>query len=125
MSAPIPNTCPDINAVQADIQEQSKVLEKTVDLLNKVDEPCEYVKDAISNIEDVIHNLEPLFTEKRYSWHRENPLEALRQSNETLRSYGQDMEEENNVAEARISELEEEVESLKYQLSQFQNDSDN
>jgi len=121
MPAPIPNTCPDINAVQGTIEEQSKILSDALYLLEKEEDPTDYVKDAISKINDVIYNLDPLFCVKKYNWHRDNPLEQLRLQNETLRSYGQDMEEEKNIAEARVSELEARVYDLETEIENLQN----
>lgn len=119
MSVPIPYTCPDIDSIIADLKEQSSELQSA---LNKID-PCQYsdyhliMPDLISSMENVKQFLEVYRHSSR--WGREtNPLELLRQSNDTLRRYGEYMEEQRDQLDDQVSTLEAEVESLEYQLKQ-------
>lgn len=114
MPAPISNTCPDINAVMVDIEDQYISIDKLAGFIQEQHaiEPTSYNDEVIEILNDVALNLKPFFSNTL------NPLEDLRTANDVLRRYGEEMEDENNVAEDKISELEQKIEDLEYLLNQ-------
>lgn len=103
MSAPIKNTCPDIDDIQARI---AKAIQVMTDIDREVDLHFTLsVNEEISDLEGC-----------------NSDLEDLRTANATLRSYGEDMEEqkehfENEYATAisDIEELQQRIDDLKSQ----------
>jgi hypothetical protein len=98
MSAPVGNTCPDIDAIKQTIKEAYANLEMLY-------EACEYALSDknLKLLSDSMELIEPLFA------NRFNPLEDLRDDNYSLRQWGEKNEE-------KIMELEEEIKELSEQL---------
>jgi len=110
MSAPIPYTCPDIDAIKEDLRERRNELDQAFDDLENglIDKAKDLIDGVNQSIAEYINN------------NRNNPLEELRTSNDTLRRYGEDMEEQRDQLDDKLSTVEAEVESLEDQLKDLQ-----
>lgn len=122
MGAPIPYTCPDIDAVIEHIKEQAtelRLLQKKIDKT-----PYEKYEDLMGEVSSSIAGVESeLGTYFEKSWgSSSNPLEKLRSSNDTLRSYGEDMEEQRDQLDDQISTLEAETERLEDKVKDLEKD---
>lgn len=100
MSAPVKNTCPDIDKIIKLIKSAIKVAEYGM-------KNCDRQSDEYDNYKDIINNIEDC----------EGLLESLRSDNEALRSWGKEQEEEVENAANYINDLETEIEKLKQQVS--------
>ena len=88
MSAPVENTCPDI------------------------DRAIEHLKAALSEIKDVIEDKQT-FNSIEYEIDAAiDYFEDLRSSNDKLRSWGQDLEDELQSAGEEINSLEQKIETI-------------
>lgn len=96
MSAPIGNTCPDIDKV---IKRLSPLIEQIGNLKSYDYENTELLKDILEECRWEMDNAVDVF-------------EEMRKANDTLRSWGQQMEEESENASVELSELQEKYESL-------------
>ena len=91
MAAPIGNTCPDIDKLL-------KVIKNLRDLKYIPDDEKE-IKNLFSNIDDELFGIA-------------GSLEELRSSNDTLRKWGKEMEEEAESLSVQYSDLEERYNEL-------------
>ena len=91
MAAPIGNTCPDIDKLL-------KVIKNLRDLKYIPDDEKE-IKNLFSNIDDELFGIA-------------GSLEDLRSSNDTLRKWGKEMEEEAESLSVQYSDLEERYNEL-------------
>jgi len=100
MSAPIGNTCPDIDSVIESIKTSLIYLESAKNELSRerYDETESYIDSAIREIED--------FCDTGYYGKKNNLLEKLRESNSTLRQWGEELEKENEQLQKQIEEME-------------------
>lgn len=105
MSAPVGNTCPDIDSVITGIKESLKCYNNSVsyieDLLDS--EISSWQLDKIENVKSELDDIES------YLWGLEGTMEDLRSANRHLREWGEDkesLEEENSNLFIRIDELE-------------------
>lgn len=95
MGAPIKHTCPDIDKVIAAIRSAMKRAEYGMKGLSKQDEAY----DTFREIEYVLDG-------------EDNRLEELRKSNDILRKWGNELEEENNSLQNYIEELEKKLQAI-------------
>jgi len=96
MSAPIGNTCPDIDKV---IKRLSPLIKQIGNLKSYDYENTELLKDLLEECRWEMDNAVDTF-------------ENLRKANDTLRSWGQQMEEEAENASVELSELQEKYDSI-------------
>lgn len=97
MSAPIHNTCPDIDKAI----DKLKPLIKQIDKFRDSDyENVDFMKDFIY---DVCHAMDSAI----------DSFEDLRKDNDKLRTWGHKMEEEAEGLQVKVMELEEEIETLR------------
>jgi hypothetical protein len=101
-NAPIGNTCPDIDKV---IEVLAGVSDRLRELSDKID--CNLFEAECNDIFEQSGNLKNLFDGRR------SPLEELRSANETLRNWG-------NAECQRADEAEDEVKSLRSQISELE-----
>ena len=96
MSAPIGNTCPDIDKV---IKRLSPLIKQIGNLKSYDYENTELLKDLLEECRWEMDNAVDTF-------------EDLRKANDTLRSWGQQMEEEAESASVELKELQEKYDSI-------------
>lgn len=103
MGAPIGNTCPDIN----------KAIGRLEPLIKQIDKLRE------SDYEDV-KQMEDLLSECRYAMDSAiGSFEDLRKDNDTLRTWGKEMEESAETLQVQVNELTEECERLKEEIAEW------
>jgi len=101
MSAPIGNTCPDID----------KAVKRLQLLIKQIDKFRDYEYENVDFVKDFI-------SECHYAMDASiDSFEDLRKDNDTLRSWGKEMEEEAETLQVRVVELEEKISELKEQLA--------
>ena len=93
MAAPIKHTCPEIDKYIKSIKYQIH-RQRDFDNMSEGD-----IQDVVRNMNDELENCIEY-------------LESLRNSNHTLREWGEDLESKLNNAESSIYELEEQLKSL-------------
>lgn len=103
MGAPIGNTCPDIN----------KAIGRLEPLIKQIDKLRE------SDYEDV-KQMEDLLSECRYAMDCAiDSFEDLRKDNDTLRTWGKEMEETAETLQVQVNELTEECGRLKEEVAEW------
>lgn len=100
MSAPVKQTCPDIDRVIKRIKMALKVATDGRRVFEKGTDEYAYCSD----IEDELYGLE-------------GELEDLRSANDSLRKWGDGLEDDLQKAAEEISDLEDQIETLKSQLA--------
>lgn len=119
MAAPVGNTCPDIDTIQADLKQQQSDLNYIIKEIDKT-QYTDYetlMPDIVKYMENVISALQVYTSSIRWGTET-NPLELLRNSNSALRDWGANSEEEISAMDDKISTLEAEIESFEYQLQE-------
>lgn len=103
MGAPIPNTCPDIDKAIKELQPLVKTIYKMK----------EYEYEDIDTVKDLLSNC-------RYAMDCAiDAFEDLRKANDTLRSWGKEMEEEAETLQVQVDELKETIGKLEEQIEEL------
>lgn len=100
MSAPIGNTCPDID----------KVIKRLMPLVKQIGNLKSYDYENTELLKDLLEECR---------WEMDNAVdtfEDLRKANDTLRSWGQQMEEEAENASVELKELQEKYDNILVQF---------